>query len=83
VAEDEAARQATRRTAADAKLEAMRRAAEQTTASAAQLGVSPEGAAAGQQQQQQSRYRADLIAQQDRELAQVTQRAFLPRCCSF
>jgi len=78
VAEDEAVRQAARRAAADAKLEAMRRGAEQATASAAQLGVRPEGAAASQQRQQ-SRERAELIAQQDRELAQVfPQRTFLP-----
>ena len=80
VAEDEAARQAARRAAADAKLEAMRRAAEQATASAAQLGIRPEGTAAGQEQRQQSQERADLIAQQDRELAQVfLQCTSLPR----
>ena len=70
VAEDQAARQSARRSAADAKLDAMRRAANQATASAAQLGVRPEGAAVDQQRQ--SRERADLVAQQDRELAQVT-----------
>ena len=76
-AEDEAARRAARRTAADAKVKALQRGAAQTAASAVQLGVTPEDPEAAVRQQ--SRDRARLIAQQDRELAQVGMQAELER----
>ncbi len=69
VAEDEEARRVARRAAADAKLDALRRADAQTAAAATQLGLQSDCTAAALRQQ--SRERAELVVQQDRELAQA------------